>query len=91
MATERRSARFRCALALAVGEKILAETEGVIDGRIIDEPHGTGGFGYDPYFFVQALGCTTAELSAEEKNSVSHRGQALRKMAQVLPTMLSNV
>ena len=85
---DRRTARFRCVLALADGERIVAETEGTIEGRIIDEPRGGGGFGYDPHFFVESLGCTTAELSAADKNRVSHRGQALRKMAEVIVSLM---
>ena len=85
---ERRTARFRCVLVLADGERILARAQGAIAGRIIDEPHGTGGFGYDPHFFVDRLGCTTAELSAEEKNRVSHRGSAVRAMAPLIADLL---
>ena len=81
---EKRTARFRCALAMAHDGRVLAESQGVIEGRIMDEPRGTGGFGYDPHFFVDALGCTTAELPSEEKNRFSHRGQALRAMAEML-------
>ncbi len=79
-----RTARFRCALALADGDRILARAEGAVEGRIIDEPRGTNGFGYDPYFLVPELGQTTAELAAEHKNRISHRGQALRRMREAL-------
>lgn len=75
---DRRSARFRCAVALSDGQNVLATAEGVIEGRIIDHPRGSNGFGYDPHFLVPDLGLTTAELSPEEKNRRSHRGQALR-------------
>jgi len=85
---QRRTARFRCVLALADGDRILAEACGTIEGRIIDEPRGTGGFGYDPHFFVDALGCTTAELSPAQKNAVSHRGNAARGMAERLRALL---
>lgn len=81
---ERRSARFRCALALADGERILAEAAGAIEGVIVDEPRGANGFGYDPHFFVPELGRTTAELSPTEKNAVSHRGRALAAMSATL-------
>jgi len=80
-----RTARFRCCLALADGDRILATAEGTVEGVIIDEPRGTGGFGYDPHFFIPAIGRTTAELTREEKNRISHRGRALRAMrAEIL-------
>lgn len=85
---ERRSARFRCALALADGQRILATVEGTIEGRIIDVPRGRGGFGYDPHFLVPHLGKTTAELAPAEKNRISHRGLALRQMRAKLPDLL---
>ena len=77
---ERRAARFRCALALARPGELLIETEGVVEGLIIDEPRGDNGFGYDPHFLIPALGRTTAELPPAEKNALSHRGRALRDM-----------
>lgn len=81
---EKRNARFRCALVLADGERLVATAEGVIEGEIIDSPRGEGGFGYDPYFYVPELGRTTAELQPEHKNRISHRGQALRQMKTAL-------
>ncbi|MCG8404122.1 MAG: RdgB/HAM1 family non-canonical purine NTP pyrophosphatase [Phycisphaerales bacterium] len=81
---ERRAARFRCALALADGERLVATAEGVIEGKILDDPRGEGGFGYDPYFYVPELGRTTAELEPDHKNRISHRGQALRRLKTVL-------
>ncbi len=81
---EERSARFRCVIAAVFPDGHEAVTEGTIEGQIAQHPCGQGGFGYDPILYVPALGRTTAELSAEEKNAVSHRGQALRKMAAVL-------
>lgn len=53
-------------------------------GEIIDQPHGSGGFGYDPYFYLPAFGKTSAELTAEQKNQISHRGQALAKLVESL-------
>ncbi|MDV6340917.1 RdgB/HAM1 family non-canonical purine NTP pyrophosphatase [Nitrosomonas sp. Is35] len=53
-------------------------------GEIIDQPRGSGGFGYDPYFFLPAFGKTSAELTAEQKNQISHRGQALAKLVEIL-------
>jgi len=79
-----RSARFRTVLALVIpdGHEIVAE--GVLEGTIIDEPRGDSGFGYDPVFDVD--GRTLAELDAGEKNAISHRGRALRALAQKLRT-----
>lgn len=85
---ERRTARFRCALALADGQRILATVEGTIEGRIIDVSRGRGGFGYDSHFLVPHLGKTTAELAPSEKNRISHRGQALRQMRAKLAELL---
>ncbi|MHA7964282.1 non-canonical purine NTP pyrophosphatase [Paenibacillus sp. CAU 1782] len=74
-------AQFVCALALydpATGEFV--EAEGTVDGVITDKPHGDGGFGYDPLFWLPQLGRGMAELSREEKGGISHRGEALRKL-----------
>jgi len=81
---ERRSARFRCCLALADGDRILATAEGHVEGVIIDEPRGQNGFGYDPHFFIPGMGKTTAELAPEEKNRISHRGRALAELRNEL-------
>jgi len=83
-----RTARFRCALALADGERILLEADGRVEGRIIDEPRGVNGFGYDPHFLVPELGRTMAELPAAEKNARSHRGAALRALLRQLEALL---
>lgn len=79
-----RTARFVCAIAAVFpdGEEVV--THGEIEGWIGYEEKGSNGFGYDPIFFVPEFGRTTAELSDEEKNSVSHRGRALRKMKDEL-------
>jgi XTP/dITP diphosphohydrolase len=69
-------ARFVCRLALADDGRIVFESEGVIEGRIADEPRGDKGFGYDPIFFYPPLGRTTAELDRDLKATVSHRGKA---------------
>lgn len=74
------SARFVCALALAVGDEIVFETRGTVEGRITREPRGSGGFGYDPIFFFPPFGRTLAEVSGAEKASVSHRGKAFRAL-----------
>ena len=77
MKPEQRTARFRCVLALAERGVTLATFDGVIEGWILDAPRGENGFGYDPLFFHPPSGCTTAELSTEQKQRVSHRGQAI--------------
>ncbi|MHC4984987.1 MAG: RdgB/HAM1 family non-canonical purine NTP pyrophosphatase [Planctomycetota bacterium] len=79
-----RTARFVCHLALADGESVLLEAQGAIGGRIGHVERGENGFGYDPLFVVDALGCTTAELPPEEKNAISHRGQAVRRFKALL-------
>ena len=82
--TERRTARFRCVIAIVEpgGREQLAE--GVVDGRIAEAPRGSGGFGYDPVFFYPPLGRTFAELTDEEKARVSHRGLALAAARRLL-------
>jgi XTP/dITP diphosphohydrolase len=73
-----RSARFCCVMVFATADGVLAESTGAIEGRVIETPRGLNGFGYDPHFLVPELGRTTAELPANEKNAISHRGRALR-------------
>ena len=85
---EKRTARFRCAVAVAGGGRIVATASGVIEGVIIDEPRGRNGFGYDPHFLLPELGLTTAELEPEHKNRISHRGQALRNIRPKLDALL---
>lgn len=75
-----RTARYVCVIALAQGGQPLATFRGEVEGRIIDEPRGSNGFGYDPYFFFEALGLTFAEISPEQKLQISHRGRALAQM-----------
>jgi XTP/dITP diphosphohydrolase len=81
---ERRSARFRCVIAIATPEGKVEFCSGGCLGIITFEPRGEGGFGYDPIFYLPELGRTMAELTLEIKNQVSHRGQAARKVPQVL-------
>ncbi len=81
---EKRTARFVCVMACAFPDGDAFTTEGVIEGRIAYEERGENGFGYDPIFYVPEFGCTTAELSPEEKNKVSHRGRALTAMYEEL-------
>ena len=81
---ERRTARFVCAIAAALPDGTVLHTEGTIEGIIGYEERGENGFGYDPIFYVPKLGKTTAELSDDEKNAISHRGSALEKMKVLL-------
>ena len=83
-ASERRSARFRCAMAWVHDGAVALETEDTIEGVIVDDPRGANGFGYDPHFFVPGLGRTLAEAAPQEKNARSHRGKALRTMLALL-------
>ena len=78
------AARFVCHLALADHGGIVFESEGVIDGRIADEPRGDKGFGYDPIFFYPPLDRTTAELDRDLKATVSHRGKAFLQLRDYL-------
>ncbi len=84
VAPERRGARFRCVLAVARSGQTLVTFEGVVEGRILDEPRGHNGFGYDPLFFHPESGCTTAELTTDAKQRVSHRGQAIAALLAAL-------
>jgi XTP/dITP diphosphohydrolase len=81
-----RAAHYLCVIAMAEAGQVLTVMEGRADGVIIDEPRGTGGFGYDPYFFYPPLGKTFAEILPEEKFAVSHRGVAFRKLLDYLCT-----
>jgi len=75
-------------LCLASSEEILIETQGTLEGIIADAPIGESGFGYDPIFFVPHLNKTVAQLSREEKNAISHRGNAIRKLKPLLDELL---
>ena len=77
---QRRSARFRCVIALADSERVIAIARGSIEGVILDQPRGQNGFGYDPFFYVPELGLTAAEMPPELKNRVSHRGRAITEI-----------
>ena len=79
-----RSARYVCGIALAQAGRTLRTFRGEVAGRIIDEPRGTNGFGYDPYFFYEPYGMTFAETAPERKLLVSHRGRALARMIEWL-------
>lgn len=75
-----RTARYRCALALARDGVVHGVSSGTLEGEILSEPEGSGGFGYDPLFFVRELQKTMAQLSPEERLRLSHRGRALRNL-----------
>ncbi|MBQ3581656.1 MAG: non-canonical purine NTP diphosphatase [Alistipes sp.] len=83
---ENRAAQFRTAVALIMGGKEYL-FEGIVRGRIATEQHGEGGFGYDPLFVPEGYDCTFAQMSAEEKNAISHRGRAVRKLAEFLQNL----
>jgi XTP/dITP diphosphohydrolase len=80
----RRTARFRCAMALAEPEGDMHVVEGVVEGLIAERPCGEHGFGYDPIFFVPEYGKTTAEMTPEEKHRISHRGRAAEAACRLL-------
>lgn len=81
---EERDARFVCVIACAYPDGTIDTATGVIEGKLAHEPKGENGFGYDPIFFLPERGCTTGELPPEEKNKISHRGIAIRKMVEIL-------
>jgi XTP/dITP diphosphohydrolase len=91
VAMEDRTARFKCAMALVDADgNLLGNSEGTIEGIIIDKPAGENGFGYDPHFYLPERGKTTAQISSEEKNSISHRGQATRKMLEIIKMLIND-
>jgi XTP/dITP diphosphohydrolase len=79
---ERRTARYRCALALANSGECVLTAEGTVEGRITTQPQGSGGFGYDPLFYLPGLGKTMAEIDLATKISLSHRGRALQGLLE---------
>ncbi|MEH7010561.1 XTP/dITP diphosphatase [Neobacillus niacini] len=85
---ENRTARFYCALAVALPGKETITVAGTCEGRILAEPTGTNGFGYDPVFYVPEKGCAMAELSSDEKNKISHRANALKKLEGILDSIV---
>ena len=86
---EQRSARFFCAIAIAESTNIAVEFNATVEGKIITAPRGNNGFGYDPIFLPSDFQLTMAELSAETKNNISHRGKAFQQAAVWLRARLS--
>jgi XTP/dITP diphosphohydrolase len=84
----RRTARFRCMIAIVTPARSEYLSEGVCDGRITTATRGEGGFGYDPVFLVPSLGQTFAELGAPVKNRISHRAQAMKNAREILVSLL---
>ncbi len=82
--TERRTARFRCVLAVARSGLTLATFHGVVPGRIAEEPRGENGFGYDPVFFHDGIGTTFGRITRERKQDLSHRGQAIARLVEAV-------
>ena len=85
---KQRTARFVCSLCLASPQEVLIQTEGTLEGMITRQEVGHGGFGYDPIMFVPQFAKTTAQLTPAEKNSISHRGNAIRTLAPTLHELL---
>ncbi len=90
---EKRTARFQCVIVLMRHAKDPTPLicSGTWEGTIVEQETGANGFGYDPLFFVPTHGCTSAELSPEIKNDLSHRGQALRELAKKFPAFLNHM
>lgn len=85
---EKRTCRFVCSLCLAAPDGVIAQVEGTVEGIIARAEHGTNGFGYDPIFYLPQLCKTIAELDDKQKNSLSHRGNAIRKLKPILEELL---
>lgn len=81
---EKRTARFVCAIAAVLPDKEVLVTRQTMEGYIGNEPEGENGFGYDPIFYLDEFGCSSAALTREQKNAISHRGKALRAMKELL-------
>jgi XTP/dITP diphosphohydrolase len=89
VAANERQARYRCVLAAARDGKVLLTADGAADGTILSAPRGSGGFGYDPLFYLPALERTMAEIDDSTRWSLSHRGQAFRALLEKLGTSLN--
>jgi XTP/dITP diphosphohydrolase len=88
---ERRTARFRCAVAIATPDGAVYTFEDTLEGRIADAPRGQAGFGYDPIFYVPSLGCTLAELPPAFKNRISHRAKVIQQAVPQLRALLCDL
>lgn len=88
---QKRTARFVCAIAAVFPDGTKKVVRGTMEGIIAQEAAGGNGFGYDPIFFLPELGCTSAQISNEKKNELSHRGEGLRKMHTILEGMLDQL
>jgi XTP/dITP diphosphohydrolase len=86
---DNRAARFVCVIALVLDGKLVKTFRGAVEGHIINEARGSGGFGYDPLFYCRAFGCTFGEASIEQKMQISHRGLALADMFTYLRNIAS--
>lgn len=86
---EERAAHFACDICAAFADGRILHAEGIFEGLIAYEPKGENGFGYDPILYLPEYGKTSAEISPEEKNKISHRGKALRKMSELLKKMIA--
>jgi XTP/dITP diphosphohydrolase len=87
---DQRTARFRCVMVLATPKEEVGTVQGTCEGRIVHAPQGSNGFGYDPVFLFPERGLTMAELSADEKNAVSHRGRAGAAARELISRWLSD-
>ena len=85
---EKRTARFVCAVCLALPDGRIIRSKGTLEGRIGNKITGANGFGYDPIFFIPEKNCYSAELSTEEKNKISHRGKAMAEMREKILEIL---
>lgn len=85
---EKRTARFVCAIAAVFPNGDKEVVRGTMEGRVAHEIAGANGFGYDPIFYLPECGCTSAQLSPEKKNELSHRGQGLRRMREIMEKKL---
>ncbi|MEE0434112.1 MAG: XTP/dITP diphosphatase [Peptococcaceae bacterium] len=81
---DKRGAQFHCAIVAIAADGRRFDAEGIVRGQILRAPRGENGFGYDPLFYIPEFARTTAELTMDEKNAISHRGKAVRKIVEVL-------
>ena len=87
---ENRGAQFHCAIVAIDQNGTRYDAEGIVRGHILRAPQGENGFGYDPLFYIEKFGRTTAELSMDEKNKISHRGKAVRQIVEILKEKVLN-